>query len=287
MLLDSSLMHDYTHLGYNKKLKCERFKTGSNSLFDSSTYKQIWENQIKTIMIENKIQLVILLEAKMIDKELELFFSYNKILCLKLKEEQFNKFKQLFQVNRKSWLVYIDDFELGKHVLKINSRLLNIHNNCGLTNNYLLIECGPSYFLFSIMIEAKLQSTFEMYKEALLHIIKRIENILKYKTFIRGNIEHYLCSKIIEAELDIEKSVLGCEDKDSADKEEAKIYISLAKIILSNAFRDMELMRKKNFADQSNDELINFDDYYSKIEAWRLACSLNIFFLQTDFYLSF
>jgi hypothetical protein len=159
----------------------------------------------------------------------------------------------------------------------------------GLRNRYLKIHQDDQSSDITVLIECKYPSTSEMHKEKLVHILKRLEGILKNKCYVlgSGHIENYLYNKLTVCELDMKLDNGALYDH--VDAEETSIYVSLIKKIFSNTFRDMFLMTENNSGSKF-DNLENkffYDDLESKLEAWRLGCFINKCFIQSDFSINF
>ncbi len=90
-----------------------------------------------------------------------------------------------------------------------------------------------------MIIETRLQSTCDMYKEDLKHCLKRVSNILESGFYVNGNgeIENYISESIMQK--------LNC----SCSKEEDQIYYNLTK----EAFR--------NDLDKTGNPDCHIDDY--------------------------
>lgn len=130
------------------------------------------------------------------------------------------------------------------------------------------------------MIETRLKNSCSMYSEYLRHCLKRMHNIFESGQYLNGNgkIEEFLAENIME------KLVFKSESQCDVNQDD-EIYFSLAKEAFSMAFRDMKTYISRN--DLSNEDLVfkqelTFDDFQSKIEAWRLACMINRYFLISD-----
>jgi hypothetical protein len=284
ILVESSLIQDYTHLGYNKKLSYEKFQDTFDSSLSDQTNRTIWVESFKSVLSENSVKVIILPVDKKIDKDLEDFCRLNALVVLKVSLSEFSKTKIGFISNKKKSVVYVDDFKPNKHVLKLE---LSVLESKSLKNKYLhvnFVNCDNDEI--SVLIEAKLASTIEMYQEKLVHILKRIESVLKNKCYIlgSGHIESYLYFKLTERELDINLSL-----SQDFEREESHVYLSLIKKIFSNTYKDMYFMGKNSASPKGNESEneVFYDDLGSKLEAWRLACFMNQHFLQSGFSLNF
>ncbi len=129
-----------------------------------------------------------------------------------------------------------------------------------------------------MIIETRLQSTCDMYKEDLKHCLKRVSNILESGFYVNGNgeIENYISESIMQK--------LNC----SYREEDGQIYYNLTKEAFRMAFRNFYLLILKNDL-STNNSVFNkntssrtVDDFQSKIEAWKLACAMNRYFLNCD-----
>ncbi len=115
-----------------------------------------------------------------------------------------------------------------------------------------------------------------MYKEDILHCLKRVDNILQSQVYLSGNgeVENLLAENITNV---IYNNELNEDDT---------IYFDLVKEAYSLAFRDFAYLIKNNDMVVGNNiyEITSktFDDFQSKIEAWRMACKINMFFLNCD-----
>ncbi len=114
-----------------------------------------------------------------------------------------------------------------------------------------------------------------MYKEDLKHCLKRVHNILASGFYLNGNgeIENYIAENIMQ----------GISKKH--EEEDDDIYHNLIKEALSKAFRDYNLLISKNDLSKSNyslDTARTYDDFQSKVEAWKFALMMNKFFFNCD-----
>lgn len=127
-------------------------------------------------------------------------------------------------------------------------------------------------------METHLKKSSEMHKEFLQHCLKRIHNILNSGTYLNGNgeIETFLVQNI---NTDIRTASNDIES-------EEYIYHQMVKEAFTITFKHMSLIISRN--DLSSDNGFfgttrTYDDFQSKIEAWKTACFINEFFLNSDF----
>ena len=107
-----------------------------------------------------------------------------------------------------------------------------------------------------------------MYKEYLKHCLKRVHNILESGFYLSGNgeIEEFVAENIVQK--------LVYKKWDGDDDDEGGVYFGLAKEAFSVAFRELSLFIRRN--DLSKENLLlntsgsTFDDFQSKMEAWRV-----------------
>ncbi len=290
MLIESSLVHDYSHLGFNKRFKFEKFRTHLD-LDPIMSYRDLWLSHAKQQLIENNITVLFMLNDKKIDKDLNDFCIQNSILVLNLDIDLYVKIKQTFATSEKDPLIYLDDFESKKNIEKLNFSL----NSTKLRNSYLSIEpiqhSNNKNTFFTIMLETRLKAASSMHKETLFHNLKRLENVFNKGFYVQGegHLERYLfkeLSQTTDFKNDEEELSDFEDDENSIDKEEKVLYINLIRNIFASVFKDMFEITSRNKNEKDSDN-IYYDDLFTKLEAFRLGCFICKCLLQADFSIKY
>lgn len=116
-----------------------------------------------------------------------------------------------------------------------------------------------------------------MYKEDILHCLRRVSNTIQSQVYLNGNgeVEAFLAENIMTRLVRTDLS------------EDDTVYFCVVKEAFSLAFRDLAYFIRSN--DQSIESNLSqiansktFDDFQSKVEAWRTTCLINKFFLNCD-----
>ncbi len=130
LVIDAGLVHDFTHLGFNKKLEFNEFNNYSNT--KSKDYKQQWLNEVKSKLVEHDIQCVFVRDQ--VDKEILQFCELNLILVLH--NLSYKLLKMIQNLYKCDSIAYIEEFELG-NVFKCKFEKIN---SSELGNPYLKLE---------------------------------------------------------------------------------------------------------------------------------------------------
>lgn len=267
LIFDSSLVHDYAHLGFNKNLKYEKIKASLDNQA-SNAYFETWSSKVKKILLDSNIKLLFVRDR--VEQSLAEFCQEKSILLFKNFElNVFDSLKYYFKTN---CLIYIESFNKDNIFQVEVSLLKNLSKSefKNLKNNYIQLKCpnNVSSPIFTIIIETRLPYAKAMYEECLKHCLKRLLNVLIDGVYLKGAgfIEKFLSEKIVEL-----KMPGNANDHES-------IYFDLAKEILSVTFKDIYLMivNNQNFACDV------IDDYTSKLEAWKMANAINNIYLNSD-----
>ena len=129
LIIDASLVHDYTHLGFNKKMNFTEF---SDRTHIGDNYQRVWLNKIQKTLLEHKIKVLIVRDK--VDSQIFEFCNLNSILILNnLPNEIFKKTLAIFKCNS---LMYFEDFN-EDNVLECEMSVLN--STC-LNNYYIKIH---------------------------------------------------------------------------------------------------------------------------------------------------
>ena len=267
ILFDSSLVHNFTHIGFNKNLKYEEIYVVENGDVNlPKNYYTKWICDIKETLINNDIKILFIKDK--CDPEIEQFLKINSILLFKnLSPKLIKQINETFQCKS---LVYAEDFDQN-HIFKCEINLIETDLN-DLNNCYVNLFTKFNQKLFSVVIETRLQSKIEAISDYLDHCLKRAENIFNSGKYLKGNgdIELFLSNFINEK--------ITMEPKNFKTNQDDEIYFNLTKEAFSHAFRDVYGVV---FDKISNEDC--YDDFQSKFNAWELACSINMTLMNTNF----
>lgn len=163
-------------------------------------------------------------------------------------------------------LVYIEDLS-QEDIFVLNAKLVkntSKDENKSLNNFYICLE---SENILSLILETRLEYLASMYEEQVRHYLRRLGNILNQGVFVQG--AGYLEESLIEIiqNLKIKENNL-----------EEIVYFELAKEILSSSLNDFKCI----LVNSSNYNKNIYDDFKSKLEAWKTAFYLGNIFLNTD-----
>jgi hypothetical protein len=252
ILIDSSLVHNYSFLGFNKNLESIQFDQDYTLI---TSQLELWRIETKSILIENNIKVLFIKDK--IDDDLMNFCILNSILVFKNLSNDF--FKQLMILYNCKPIVYINNLVKEENIFISKFKQID---------DYLIFD-NFNTDLFTVIIESNLIGG--LLKENLKHCLKRTQNILKSNIFLNGNgnTEKYLYN-----ELNTQISRYDLNDH-------KLIYFNIVKDVFMKTFRDFSFLVANNDALSMN----TYDDFSSKIEAWKIACLINKFFLNTDFSL--
>lgn len=253
LMIESSLRYDYVHLGFNKDIKLNKYK--SNGMENPQSSLEEWKMAVKKLLIRFNIDLLFIRDR--IDANLKEFCASKSILVVSNMElNLMNAVKRRFNVIP---VTYIEDID-QRNVFKVNLKPTEYKSH------FKLIDNNSEHF--TVLIEAKLPLANRMLKENIDHNLKRLENVFRDGFYLKGAgfIDSYLSEKILDLKADNSLT-------DSW-------LLDLAKQTLSNTFRDM------SFLIRSRDEEI-FDDYKSKVEAWKIGLFINYIFYNSDFSISY
>ena len=247
LLIDASLVNNYSFLGFNKNLESLKYFKQNNNNNNMSSLSQMWKANAESL-IKDKI-----------DNDLLQFCLINSILVFNNLTSDF--LKQLIYAYKCKPLNFLEDIS-EENIFQIEEFRL-IHNN------YLNIKNSCT----TILIETRIKSTLNLFQEYLKHCIKRVHNILSNSKYLLGNgqLEHYLYEELNKPNKAID--LLTTDNKDSM------IYYNIVREAFKNTFRDMNLIIRKNTPEISD---CTYDDFKSKTEAWKTACLINKFFLNTN-----
>lgn len=170
----------------------------------------------------------------------------------------------------------MEDLKPEQHVLALKLKLTDTPT---LAKLYLVVQ-DPTVMVISVLIESRLSSVAEMYKETLVHILKRVENVFNQKQYVNGSgkLEYYLYEKLSSL------NQPEFNQNDESDNED-EFYKSMIKTIYSMSFRDLNLLIKPQL--NADSDLTFYDDLYSKLEAWQSAVSLISHFIMSEYALQF
>lgn len=254
LAIDGSLVFNYSFLGFNKNLESIQYHGQSSSHL---TVQELWQNQIRNVLIQNNLK-ILFIRGK-IDNDLQNFCLFNSILVFKNLSSDI--FKHLI-IDDCVPVVYIEHME-PHNIFKSEYKLLES------LNSYYINFNAFNTNMFTILIETRLQSTSDLYKEYLNHCLKRVHNILTSSQYIlgNGNVEKYLFEEITNK--------IACGPNDTSHD---GVYFDIVKDVFTNTFRDFSLIVSNNSSSLAQ----TYDDLESKLEAWRTACLINRFFLNTD-----
>ncbi len=252
ILIDSSLVHNYSFLGFNKNLESIQFDQDYTLI---TSQLELWRIETKSILIENNIKVLFIKDK--IDDDLMNFCILNSILVFKNLSNDF--FKQLMILYNCKPIVYINNLVKEENIFISKFKQID---------DYLIFD-NFNTDLFTVIIESNLIGG--LLKENLKHCLKRTQNILKSNIYLNGNgnTEKYLYN-----ELNTQISRYDLNDH-------KLIYFNIVKDVFMKTFRDFSFLVANNDALSMN----TYDDFSSKIEAWKIACLINKFFLNTDFSL--
>lgn len=276
LLFESSLTADFVHLGFNKHLNVNEIITSNiNSNHESEYYYDLWIENVKQLLISNKINLIFVRDK--IDKNLIDFLKQNFIVHFS--NLSFELIKNLKNNFKCSSLIYIEDFKPDK-IFKLKICLLNDENS-SLKINYLNIQSVNEIedeIKFTVLFETKLYSLANMYKEYLRHCLKRLHNILKTSCYLNGSgvVEKYVA-----------ENLKNNQNKMQQDKDQDEIlYYDLITEVYVKTFREYYTLVTYN--NENNTSNINcVDDCFSKFEAWKASCMINETFLNSDISLTY
>lgn len=268
LFIDSNLTYDNLHLGFNKKLKMDVFCKNLNSLdFNQASWRQF----VKNILINNNIKVVFVRDK--VDNELKEFCQNNSILIFHSLNLKLADDIKLY-VESKS-LVYLEDFD-DRYIFKLK---LEKYNSCLHTEYVKIINpFKEKNKFFSVLIEIRFKSSLSMNLEILNHNFKRFENVINDGFCLKGSgfVENFLIEKILNFDLKNE-----LYQQNNRDPEQELEYFNLAKETLAVCFRDYCSLIK------SNESTKIYDDYTSKMEAWKIAYFINDIFLNSDLSISY
>ena len=173
-------------------------------------------------------------------------------------------------------LVYAEDFTEDLIV----DCLLNLIEPDGLNNLYVSLrhvndfrEKEDEDIVLTVIVETRLGHMKELYKESLRHCMKRVDNILKSGIYLHGNsdLEKFLATNIMNN--------VKCPNEINSDE---WIYYDLVKEAFCSSFREFGSLILAN-----DSSPLCYDDFESKTEAWRTACLINKFLLNTNCSINF
>lgn len=268
IVFDSSLVYGYVHLGFNKDVKIEKYKTNCDDLGDYGNLGlENWKLNVTNILKKFNVKLLFVRDR--IDNDLQQFCDSESIIVFS------NIDLKLFSFIKKSLnpnsLLYVEDFD-ETNLLKIKVELIK---STRLVNNYLKLmnPQSDSSEKFTVLVETRFKVIMSMLKEFIIHNFKRLENVLSDGFYLKGAgfIELNLSEKIIRLTLEEMTNSLNLIERDEDDIS----CFYLAKETLANTFRDLYVTVRA-----TNEDV--FDDYKSKTEAWILGISMNNIFLNSD-----
>jgi len=134
LAIDSSLVYDFTHLGFNKKFESTQYSSDDQHLYTS--YAQNWYKLVKKILKESNVKLLLVREK--VDGTILEFCQANSILVLKNLSHTF--FRQVLDFCKSEPLVYVEDF-VENNVFQCKLELVNTKI---LSNNYLSLQSTES-----------------------------------------------------------------------------------------------------------------------------------------------
>lgn len=254
LMIDSSLRYDYVHLGFNKDIKLNKYK--SNGIENPKSSLEEWKMAVEKLLIRFNIDILFIRDR--IDADLKEFCASKSILVVSNMElNLMNAVKRRFNVIP---VTYIEDI-VERNLFKVNLKPTKYKRH------FKIIDNNSEHF--TVLIETKLPLANRMLKENIDHNLKRLENVIRDGFYLKGAgfIDYCLSERILDLKA----------DNNLADD---SWLFDLAKQTLTNTFRDM------NFLIRSRDEEI-FDDYKSKIEAWKIGLFINYIFYNSDFSISY
>jgi hypothetical protein len=282
LLIDSCLLSDFAHLGFNKNIEYllyNDFKLNQERI----DFKENWLKRVKSIL--NRVE--ILFVNGSVEKEISEFCKANTIILVKnMTRNQLEHIKKSF---KSPLLIYIEDFD-ESFLFKCQLNIVdNVQSNQKLENHYLNlnpIESDTSISsctFFSIILETKLEMTIQLYKELLKHFLTRLSNILNSGQYLGGNgdLEFFLANNLkneIVYSFDSSELISSKEDDE-------QIYFDLIKEAYSDVFLELYKIIESNSQSkvlQISDVHCTIDDFKSKSEAWRTGCRICKIFLNTD-----
>jgi hypothetical protein len=264
LYIDASLTLDYVHLGFNKDIKSKQIITTSSQMNVDHLYSK-WLNNIKSILIDHKIKLILTTGTK-VDSGVCEFCQVNSIIIVdNISLKMRSQITKLFKC---SALFYIEDFNDSIHLFKSNIKTISCQSdNESFIHLYSNEPNSNQNFMASILIKNRLSTTNQMIKEKLEHDMCRLLNVINSNSYLLGNgqIERYLAHDIIKTF----KLTTSTNNED-------EIYYELAKDCIVDSLKDFNDLIVKNGSVET------FDDFQSKTNAWRNACFINSFLLKID-----
>ena len=271
LVVNASLTHDFTHLGFNKKLEFKEFVSSTSNCPISSPNER-WLNQMKAILIDHDINLLIVKDK--IDAQLFEFCHSMSILVIN--NLSFESCKNMMDSLDCSPLVYVEDFTEDLIV----DCLLDLIEPDGLNNFYVSLRNANNFkqkededTVLTVIVETRLSHMNELYKESLRHCMKRVDNILKSGIYLHGNgdLEEFLATSIMN----------NVKYPNEIDGDEW-IYYDVVKEAFCSSFREFGSLTSAN-----DSSPLCYDDFESKTAGWRTAVLINNFLLNTNFSISF
>ena len=278
IIVDACLIHNYTHLGYNKDIKFNKivkssdFSSYANHVSSSQT---MWLDNVKNILKHNHIKLLVV--SGTVDKDLLNFCSKeNIVVFMSLSAEKFKIVKEHFKCA--NVIVYIQDFSQDS-LFKCKLERFDY-------KNYVFIkstdEDDDNNGVISVLIMKNLSKFFlknqiKMFIEELKHHLKRFENVLTDKLYAfnyDAKLESTFC-EIISQAIYNRVNDINCDDDD-------EINFSLAKEILYETFVNYKHIVSSNV---DENDIVVIDDLKSKINSWQFALEMNRIFLNINFSL--
>lgn len=257
LMIESSLRYDYVHLGFNKDIKLNKYK--SNGIENPQSTLEEWKMTVKKCLIRFNVDLLFIRDR--IDADLKEFCASKSILVVSNMDlNLMNAVKRRFNVIP---VIYIEDVD-QRNLFKVSLKPTKYKRH------FKIIDNNSEYF--TVFVDTKLPLTNRMLKENIDHNLKRLENVIRDGFYLKGAgfIDSYLSEKISDLKVDNNLTDSWLFD--------------LAKQTLSNTFRDMNFLIRSR--DGSRDEEI-FDDYKSKVEAWKIGLFINYIFYNSDFSISY
>lgn len=132
LAIDASLVHDFTHLGFNKKLESTQYSSFDNQNKHNLSYIQSWYKTVRRILTESDVKLLMVREKVNVDI-LE-FCRANSILVLSHLSHAC--FKEVIDLYKCEPLVYVEDF-VESNIFKCR---IEVMNTKFLSNNYMSLQ---------------------------------------------------------------------------------------------------------------------------------------------------
>lgn len=129
--IDASCVHDFTHLGFNKRLEFNEFST-QESRNDLTSYREHWTNKVKSILLRSNVKCMFVRDQ--VDPDILEFCDLNSILVLK--NFSYKNYKQLLDFYRCESLIYFEDFQ-AENVFQCKFSLIETDQ---LSNTHIKLE---------------------------------------------------------------------------------------------------------------------------------------------------